>query len=181
MSALQIAVLAVAAVLVFWMVGAYNRLMALRTAIGAAWQQVAEALARRGEAAQALAQALREPMAGEAKALDALLAAEAQVREAAAALGARPVRLEAALVLVKGEAAMGAAASRVLALLEQHPLLKVEPTIAEQAVVLADGGSRLAFARQRFNEAGAAYDEAIAEFPTRLLVPLYRFGPAGRL
>ncbi|MBK1714440.1 LemA family protein [Rubrivivax gelatinosus] len=181
MSWAQILVLAVAAVIVFWMVGAYNRLVALRAAIGAAWLIVAEALARRGAAARVLAEALRAPMADEARALDALLAAQAQVQEAAEALAVRPVRLDATLALVKGEAAMGAAASRVLALLDQQPLLKAEPAIAEQAALLGDSASRLAFARQLFNDAGAAYDEAAAQFPTRLLLRLYRFEPAGRL
>ena len=40
---------------------------------------------------------------------------------------------------------------------------------------------RLGFARQLFNETAQPYNEAIAAFPTRLLVGLFRFGAAGRL
>jgi LemA protein len=44
-----------------------------------------------------------------------------------------------------------------------------------------DADTRLAFARQVFNEAAEAYNAAISLFPTRLLVPMFRFGRAGRI
>lgn len=181
MSHAQIAVLALAAVLVFWMVGAYNRLVALRNAIAKAWSLVDEVLARRGEAVTALVQALREPLAGEHNALDALQAAAAQVRTAAAALSVRPVDPALAAAVVAAESAMSASASRVLALLELHEALRHDAVVAPQAQALRDSASKLGFARQLFNEAAAGYDEAVRLFPTRLLADLYRFRPAGRL
>jgi LemA protein len=36
-------------------------------------------------------------------------------------------------------------------------------------------------ARQWFNDAAASHDAAIAQWPTRLLVPAFRFSAAGRL
>jgi LemA protein len=48
LSPTQLGVLAGAAVLVFWRVGGYNRLVALRTGLGAAYAQVDELLQRRG-------------------------------------------------------------------------------------------------------------------------------------
>jgi LemA protein len=44
-----------------------------------------------------------------------------------------------------------------------------------------EANRRLGFARQLFNEAAASYNEAIAAFPTRLLVRMFRFEAAGRL
>ena len=44
-----------------------------------------------------------------------------------------------------------------------------------------EGEERLRFARQLYNDAAAAYDEAIALFPTSLLRPLFGFRAAGRL
>ena len=45
---------AAGAVVVFWMLGAYNRLVALRNGVGAAWRPVAELLAARAAALRAL-------------------------------------------------------------------------------------------------------------------------------
>ena len=53
------------AVLLFWVVGAYNRLTRLRSAIGAAWGQIDEQLARRAAALDSLLELVREPLADE--------------------------------------------------------------------------------------------------------------------
>ncbi|MCC7100378.1 MAG: LemA family protein, partial [Rubrivivax sp.] len=50
MSTGQWIVLAAAAVIVFWMVGGYNRLVAMRSTIGEACRQLDELLLRRTEA-----------------------------------------------------------------------------------------------------------------------------------
>ena len=89
----QVAALAVGAVLVFWMVGAYNRLVALRNAIGAAWAQVDEQLQRRRLVLESMAQALRPGLAEEPAALEALLGALLQVQAAADAVRARPAHI----------------------------------------------------------------------------------------
>lgn len=181
MSTGQIVSLVIAAVIVFWMVGAYNRLVALRNKLGRAFQQVDERLQHRGAAVAPLVAALREPLAAEHGALDALLTAQAQVRSAADALKARPVEASLAAALVAAEAAMGSAASRLLALLDQHPALRDDETIAPHVGDLRDGDGRLAFTRQRFNEVALAYNDAARQFPTRLLTRMFRFGAAGRL
>jgi LemA protein len=181
MSNAQLAVLVAAALFVFWMLGAYNRLVALRNAIGDAWQMVDEVLKKRGDAIGAIAAALREPLAGEQGALDALLAADAQVRAAASALGARPVMAPLAAELQAAEAQMSSAASRVLALLAQHAELNASEAVSPHAQALVECAQRLGFARQMFNDAAQVYNAAARQFPTRLLTRLYGFGTAGRL
>ena len=181
MSAAQIAWLGVAAVLAFWMVGAYNRLVDLRNKIAEAWQLVDEVLKQRGAAVAELVTALRGPLDAEQGALDALLAAQAQVRAAADALGARPVVAALAGAVVSAETAMASASARVLSLLEAQPALRGDAAIGPHAQVLRDSVQRLAFARQLFNDATQAYNAAARQFPTRLLTRLYGFGTAGRL
>ncbi|MBA4176697.1 MAG: LemA family protein [Leptothrix sp. (in: Bacteria)] len=181
MSAQQITVLALAAVLMFWAVGAYNRLVALRNDIASAWAKVDAALAQRRAAAEPLLAALREPLSAEEGALDAWQAAMGDAARAAAAVTARPVAPVHTTAWVGTEVALSAAASRVLALLEQQPELRQHEAIAMPVLGWLESSKRLRFARQLYNEAAAPYDEAIATFPTRLLVRAFRFGPAGRL
>jgi LemA protein len=181
LSEMQIGVLLGAAVIVFWMVGAYNRLVALRTRLGAAYGQVDELLQRRAGAVKALAAALRQPLAAESPALDALLAARSQVAAAADALRASPVGASQAAALASAEAVMASTTSRVLALVEQDPALAAHPDIAPPLATVREAPARLGFARQLYNEAAAAYNDAARQFPTRLLTRLYGFGTAGRL
>jgi LemA protein len=177
----QVATLLGAAVLVFWMVGAYNRLVRLRNDIGAAWAQFDGQLQRRAQALPALLGALREPMAAERPTLELVESAQLQVRAAADALRAAPVRVEAAAVLVGAVAQLDSTLARLLALLDQQPDLRAEPAVATGLSELHDVDLRLAFARRLFNEAVQVYNSAARQFPTRLLTRLYGFGTAGRL
>lgn len=174
-------VLALAAVLVFWMVGAYNRLVALRNAVTQAWARIDDALRLRAAAAEPLLAALREPLASEQGALDAMQAALAEAGKAAAAMSARPLATEPAAAWTAAETALAAAAARVFALFEHDVALRHAAGIAEPAAAWREATSRLVFTRQLFNDEAAVYNDAIALFPTRLLAPVFRFGPAGRV
>ncbi|MCM0608671.1 MAG: LemA family protein [Ideonella sp. WA131b] len=173
--------LALGALLLFWVVGANNRLIALRDEVCAAWQRVVEALQPRDAAAEPLVALLRSPMAAEQGALDAFVAATAQSRQAGAALGARPLDPTLAQQWQAAESALAGAASRLLALLEQQPDLRADALVAPLLAAWNDAQPRLAYARQRFNEAAEAHDAAIALFPTTLLARALGMAPAGRL
>jgi LemA protein len=177
----QIAIVAAAAVLMFWIVGAYNRMVALRNVIGQAWSKVDEALRQRALACAPLIGALRDPLAAEQGALDTLQAAHAAAVRQAATMGQRPVVAAHAADWVSAESALAAAASRVFALIEYQAGLREQAEVAAGVAVWREAELRLAFARQLFNEAADAYNGAIAIFPTRLLLRPFGFGPAGRI
>ena len=181
MSARQLLALALGATVVFWMVGAYNRLVRLRNAINQAWAKVDEAVGQRMAAVEPLLAALRQPLAHEQGALDALQAAHASAMQAATALRARPLHEPHARGWVAAEAVLSAAGSRVFALIEPHAELALQPAVAAPSAAWHDAGSRLAFARQLYNEAAEQHDAALAMFPTRVLTPLFGFRRAGRI
>lgn len=181
MSQTQIAVLVLAAVGVFWALGAYNRLVSMRTAVGQAWARVDEARRQRADAAHALLAALHEPLAAEHGALDALRAALSDSERAAAALTARPLLAANASAWSGAEAVLASTSARVFALVELESRLAGLPAIGVGTAGWQDAGQRLAFARQVYNEAAQAYNDAIAMFPTRLLVRGFGFESAGRL
>lgn len=181
MSGAQIASLALAAAIVFWIVGAYNRLVSLRTAIGTAWAQFEEPVQRREQALTPLVVHLREPLAGEHSALDAVVVALAQLRSAAEAVRVRPVQVAALRAFVAHEAQLSAALARLFALVDQQPGLREAAGVAGRVDEVQAANQRMASARQWFNDIAARYDAAIRQWPTRLLVPWFGFGPAGRL
>jgi LemA protein len=181
MTQIQIVLLALGAVGVCWMVGAYNRLVGLRTEIGQAWAQVDEALQRRQALMQGLLDSVQEPLAEDAGTLAAAEAALRQVRAAADAVKARPVATGSVASLCTAETLVHSTQARVFALLEHEPELRDSAAVVTANAGLQDLEQRLAFARQRFNDAAAAYNDAARQFPTRLLSRLYGFGTAGRL
>jgi LemA protein len=181
MSTDQLLLLAGAALLVFWMLGAHNRLVALRNDISAAGAQVDEPLQRRGAALVPLVLALRTHLPDEQSALDTALAAQVQLQSAADALRARPAQAPRAAALAGAEATLHAALSRLLALVEQRGDLAGADDLAAHLAALRDATQRLGFARQMFNDAVRRYNEAAHQFPTRLLSSLFGFGAAGTL
>ena len=181
MSSQQLLLIGGVALLVFWMLGAYNRLVALRNDIIAAWSQVDEPLQRRSAAITGLLDGLRAHLPEEGGALDAVQAAQQPLRSAADAMRARPAQAQRAVALTAAEVALAGTLARLLALLEQRPDLGAADDIAPHAVALRDATQRLAFARQLFNDAVASYNAAVRQFPTRLLSALFGFALAGAL
>ena len=173
--------LALGAVLLFWLVGAVKRLRALRAELLGLWQRLAEALQPRDAAVEPLVALLRGPMAAEQGALDAFLGAAAQARQGAAALGARPLDATLARQWVAAEAQLAGAATRLLALLAGLPELRADEAVAPLLAAWKDAQPRLAYARQRFNEAAEAHDAAIALFPTTLVARALAMAPVGRV
>ncbi|MBI3368331.1 MAG: LemA family protein [Burkholderiales bacterium] len=169
------------AVLGFWMLGAHNRVVALRGVVVAAWAQLDGVLQARDQALAALLAAIDAPLAGERPALDLTRAAQAQVALAATTVRRRPAMREPVAALASAEGAFAGALVRLVALVEQRAGLRAEPAVANALQSLQRLAPRWQFARQAFNEAGEAYNAAITQFPTRLLVPVFRFDAAGRL
>ena len=169
------------ALLGLWMLGAYNRITALRAAILVAWTQVESALNDRAQALSALLAAVAEHLASETAAVDAVAAAQAQVVSATEAMRRRPVAQDNVADLSKADAVLAAVLVRLVALVEQQAALKTDEAVMAPLAVLRDLPPRYVFARQMFNDSGSAYNAATEQYPTRLLGSLFGFGQAGRL
>jgi LemA protein len=181
MSTQQLWLVAGAALLMFWMLGAHNRLVALRNDIGAAWAQLDEPLQRRAATVVPLVAGVRGYLADEQGALDAVLAALAMVQMAAHALRPHPAHAPQAAALTSPEAALAAALARLLSLVEHRTDIAADATLVPHLAALRDAGQRLGFARQLFNDAVQRYNDAARQFPTRLLSSLFGFSAAGTL
>jgi LemA protein len=172
---------ALASVLLFWTVGAYNRLMRLRHALATAWGQIDEQLTRRAAALEPLLQLLQEPMASEANTLAALAAALDKQQAAARSARARPASAVALQNWVIAEGELASPLARLSALVEQHPELTQADAIKPLRNALAEVAPRLVYARQAYNAAADTYNAAVEEFPTRLLVPIFGFRATARV
>jgi LemA protein len=174
-------IIAVAAVLGFWIVGAYNRLVALRNVISTAWSTVDEHLRRRGELVLALMGVLDTRMPEERITLESIAGAVRQVQAAADTLRARPLDADGAASFGAAEGVFGVAIARLRSLLDTQPELRAEPAIdvalrEQEAVDL-----RLMLARQTFNDAVDAYNAASRQFPSVLVARIFGLRQAGRI
>jgi LemA protein len=181
MSSQLVVIGALAAVLIFWMVGAHNRVTALRNALHAAWPPLDELLVQRDQALAQLAQAMPEQADAESSPAPALLAALSQVRSAAAMVRQRPSDRDAAAGLGAAEAALAPALDRAHAWLDSGAAEATPPEAGPPRAALELLAPRLALARQAFNQAAGRYNDAVSQFPTSLLAPMLRMRRAGQL
>lgn len=168
-------------VLGLWMLGARNRIVALRGTVSAAWQQVDGVVKARQQLIGALLDAALPRLDSERGAVDAVVGAQIQVATAAEVLRKRPTREEPAAVLARAEISLASALVRLVALVETHGELRFDPQVQPSLRALGELAPRLAFARESFNEAVLRYNAAIDQFPTRLLNGVFRFERAGTL
>ena len=181
MTAWQWAGVAAAALLFFWGIGAYNRLMSLRNAIGEAFAQLDAHLKERGEVCDKLLATVAPRLPSEQATFDALASAQAESHAATQAVRAKPWAPDPAGSLAVAGALHAAALTRLMSLLDHQAELRSETEIDALVSELKLIERQRAFARQVFNQAVGQYNEALHQFPTRVLANLYGFSEARSL
>ncbi len=181
MTAWQWGGVAIAALLFFWSVGAYNRLMSLRNAIGEAFAQLDTHLKERSEVCDKLLAAVSPRLPSEQATFDALATAQAESQAATQAVRAKPWAPDPAGSLAVAGALHAAALTRLMSLLDHQAELRSETEIDALVSELKLVERQRAFTRQVFNKAVSQYNEALHQFPTRVLANLYGFSEARSL
>jgi LemA protein len=172
MTTTQGTVTAIAAVVIFWIVGAYNRLMRLRSDLVARFATVDERYRQRHALLEGQLDLLSTALAAAAPRLDALRAACRQADSAREHARARPGAASAVTSLRVAEDILADARARL-------PVQSVVGTdLPDLNAKLVTSDTALSFARAEFNAAVAAYNEAVREFPTLLVARLFNFRTA---
>ena len=174
MATSTIALWVTAAVLLFWAVGAYNRLVRLRHALARRFALVDQQCEQRRPLLGHLADVLGEQPAGD-PAAQMLRAAAAQSDGARGHARTRPGMAVALNSLRLAEEILAETRTRHAA------LLPADEAGVQLRAELAAVDNTLDFARRQFNEAVAAYNGALAQFPTLLLAGLFGFRSAAPL
>lgn len=169
------------ALLVFWAVGAYNRLVRLRNTIANAFGQIDVQLKRRYDLIPNLVEAARKYLSHEAATLEAVTLARNQARSASDTVRARPTNAKAVNNLSVAEATLSSSLSRLLVVAEAYPDLKADAVIKGLTEELTSTENKVAFARQAYNDSVLDYNNAQAEFPAVVLARLLGFGPSAML
>ncbi|MBG6074020.1 MULTISPECIES: LemA family protein [unclassified Polaromonas] len=181
MSLQTIVSLTLLAMLVFWAVGAYNRLVRLKNVIANAFGQVDVQLKRRYDLIPNLVEAAQKYVAHEQAALEAVIAARNQARSASDAVRSRPGKADAVIALAAAEQTLDGSLGRLFALAEAYPDLKADQTVRELSEELTTTENKVGFARQAYNDAVLDYNNAQGQFPALLLARLFGFAPSAML
>ncbi len=181
MTPTQLISIAVLAILIFWAVGAYNRLIRLKNNIANAFGQIDVQLKRRYDLIPNLVEAAKKYLSHERETLEAVINARNQAKSASDAVRSRPANALAVTTLAVAEQALSSSLGQLFALNEAYPDLKADETIRELSEELTSTENKVAFARQAFNDAVLDYNDAQGQFPAVLIAKLFSFAPSAML
>jgi len=163
---LGLILLAIIVVFGFLLIGAYNRLVALRQNVNEAFADIDVQLKQRQDLVPNLVETVKGYAAHERGTLDEVTAA----RTAAAGAGNVEQRAQAENVLTS-------ALGKLMAVAEAYPDLKANQNFTQLQNQLADLENKIAAARRFFNNATGEYNASIQRFPAMLIAGAAGFQP----
>jgi LemA protein len=157
-------VLAVVAVLVLWLVWIFNRLVSLRTRVDNGWSQIDVQLRRRADLIPNLVETVKGYAAHERELFEEVT--EARTRS----MGAQGVTEQAA-----AENQVTAGLRQLLAVVEAYPDLKANENFLALQEELIGTESKIAYARQFYNDQVMRLNTLIQSFPSSLVARAFGF------
>ena len=159
-----IIVLAVAALLVIFVIAVYNALIRLRNQVDNAWSQIDVQLKRRHDLIPNLVETAKGYMKHERGTFEAITNARSQ------AMGAKSVA-EAS----KAEGALGEALSKFMLVVENYPDLKANQNFLAVQEELTSTDNKISFARQSYNDQVLFFNNKIQMFPSNIIANMFNF------
>lgn len=163
----------VAVVVVFWLISAYNGLIALRNQTANALKQIDVQLKRRHDLIPNLISSVQAAMDFEKDTLQAVISARNSAIQASAGFDPQHVKQVAA-----AETQLTGALGRFMAVVEAYPDLKATSNMKSLQEELASTENKVGFARQLYNDTATQYNTKQQQFPTNLVAGMANATPA---
>ena len=162
-----IVLLVVLAVIVLWVISAYNGLIALKNQVANAWKQIDVQLKRRHDLIPNLVNTVKGYLQHEREVMEQVTLARQQAIAAGADVAGRAA----------AENTLTRAVRSLFAVAEAYPDLKANQNMLALQEELGSTENRIAYARQFYNDAVMEYNTARESFPTAMLAGPFGFGP----
>jgi LemA protein len=169
-----IIVLGVIAVLAFWLVSIYNKLVTLKNRFMNGFSQIEVQLKRRYDLIPNLIETAKGYMAHERETLEAVISARNQAMAGLEAAAKDPANAGAIKELAGAEGVLGGAMARFNVVMEAYPDLKANENMMQLSEELTTTENKVAFSRQAYNDQVTDYNTYKQTFP-----PVLVAGPFG--
>ena len=171
-------ILALIVLLLLFLVGVYNRLVAARNAYKNAFAQIDVQLTRRYDLIPNLVETAKGYIRHERETLEAVTRARNAAVAGLKAAAASPGDAAALQQLAGAENTLTGALGRLLAVVEAYPDLKANQNMMQLSEELTSTENKVAFARQAFNDAVMSYNTTREVFPNNFVAGAFGFAPA---
>ena len=164
--------------LLFYGIGIYNGLVSKRNRVKNAFSQIDVQLTRRYDLIPNLVESVKGYMEHERGTLEAVINARNAALNGLQNAAADPSNPDAIKALAAAEATLTGSLGKLFALVENYPDLKASANMLNFQEELASTENKVAFARQGFNDAVLAYNNAREVFPGNIVAGQFQFTAA---
>ena len=173
-----IVLIALVFVAVMFVVGIYNKLIALRNRFKNAFAQIDVQLKRRYNLIPNMVEVAKGYLKHERETLERVTQARNQALNASQQAAQDPGNADAIKGLVGAEGLLGGALGRLMVVVEQYPDLKANQNMMQLSEELASTENKIAFARQAYNDAVMTYNTRREVFPDQMVASMCHFKAA---
>jgi LemA protein len=161
-----------------FVIGAYNRLVALRNRYKNAYAQIDVQLKRRYDLIPNLVETAKCYIEHERETLEAVIKARNMAFSASQTAAANPGDASAVKNLMSAESGLAGAMSRLMVVSEAYPDLKANQNMMQLTEELTSTENKISFARQAYNDSVMACNTQRETFPTNLIANTFNFASA---
>jgi LemA protein len=168
-------ILAVIFIPVLFVIGLYNSLVKLRNRYKNAFAQIDVQLKRRYDLIPNLVETAKGFMKHERETLEAVIAARNVAHTARQNAVANVGDAASMAALSQAESGLGGMMGKLLAISESYPELRSNQNMLQLQEELTSTESKVAFARQSYNDAVMHYNNKIESFPANFIAGMFNF------
>ncbi|MEY3102064.1 MAG: hypothetical protein RL767_462 [Bacteroidota bacterium] len=165
------------ALLVFWSIGAYNRLVSLSEGTESQWANVQSAYQRRADLIPNLIATVKGYADFEQETLKGVI--EARSKATSVQVNADDLTPERIAAFQKAQGELKGALSRLLVTVERYPDLKANQNFLALQSQLEGTENRINVERDRFNEQVRGFNSAVKRIPTSIIASIGGFESRG--